>query len=82
MTKTLTEAQAWRKIAQRLERTGDMSGLCFQINQEAQIAEMDARIQHHLMGECCITHNRAEANGVRILAALFLALEAEDESND
>ena len=89
MSNYLTEPEAWREIAQRIaEGRWDRLGLCHEalvlrwgeriISSSTQVA-MRTRIRYHLNSEMWAYRHGTEPEA-RILAALWLALEAEEET--
>ena len=94
MSRYLSEAEAWREIARRIERRGLVgAGLCAEVNQaataiwgprEARIidagmeAQMRKRLRKHLRRKYLM--DQACISGPRILAAYLLAIEAEEEA--
>ena len=95
MTKTLTEAQAWRALAKALvEKQSDMPfGLCalleswgdwreFDVN-AVNLMAMQLRLEAHYWA--CANEVWLGPKGVkkdRVIFCLFMALEAEDDAND
>lgn len=88
MSNDLTEPEAWREIARRIaEDQWDGFGLCHEdsmlrwegrISASTQVA-MRTRTKSYLDKETWAYPNGAEPEA-RILAALWLALEAEEET--
>jgi hypothetical protein len=97
--KQLTEAQAWRAIAEKLLTQGYVQwGLCKEVaritvrtEDEHLYAPMTARLEAHLHsyperygaynpGEGEWAFPRGECHEERALAALWMALEAEEEA--
>lgn len=91
----LSEAEAWREIARRIEERGCEEGLCVEIatiQAEERIwsstsLRMIERVQLHLRAARRWWDRKAPAlldesgvAGPRILAAYLLALEAEEEA--
>ena len=88
MSNFLTEPAAWREIARRIaEGRWDRLGLCHEalvLRWGKRIygfteAEMRRRIRYHINGEMWAYRHGTEPEA-RILAALWLALEAEEET--
>jgi hypothetical protein len=91
---TLNEAKAWREIARRIDAlaTGVEAFLCWYVNPvyrcpqildapEKLLERMQRRLTRHLGATgfmYCDEYTDAEKRQQRILACLFLALEAEE----
>lgn len=82
----MTEAQAWRKVAQKVEAARPLQGLCREMHE----MRSDRRISHLLwlqmvarLAVYCSCGSFVYPPGTereaRVLAALWLALEAEEE---
>lgn len=88
MSRYLTEPEAWREIARRIaEETWKRRGLCdeagalylqWRIGREMMLA-MYARLEVYL-GKAIWAYPCGTQPEARILAALWLALEAEEET--
>ena len=92
----LTEPEAWREIAKRMDRRRWWgTGLCREVNlivNEGRVDittgwAMNSRVSAHLrLGPACagyaypLHEEMGEGRQARILAALFFALEAEDDA--
>lgn len=86
----MKESAAWREIAERIATRGLIGiGLCREVHalycrRVALITydmswRMYARIEEHLFGRMCMDLDGADERDGRVLAALFLSLEAADE---
>ena len=86
----MTETQAWREIAKRVaQRTHDIAvfpiGLCIEVEDMLDVISDDTfdrmmgRLAFHLNGELWAYSPYESNNGPRVLAALWLALEAMAE---
>lgn len=90
MSKKLTEPEAWREIARRIvRRTWNKMGLCAELYDLCaerliscfKMCDMEDRIKHHLrMHNSHWAYEAGTEPEARILAALWLALEAEEET--
>ena len=92
--RTLTEPEAWREIARRIaEGEWRKMGLCYEVValrivggriSEKQCNRMGCRIEQHIAVHEAYATDWAYKPGAepeaRILAALWLALEAEEEN--
>ena len=89
MSKQLNEPEAWREIARRIaEGEWNKAGLCAELCDlcvENRIScfmacDMEDRINSHLDTRLgCWAYERGTEPEARILAALWLALEVEEE---
>ena len=86
MTRPLSEAAAWRKIARRIEKAQRSPGLCVEVIRLRQLGQVDwntaevmqARINGHKKpGQ--VYAFPSEEDTSRIFAAQFLALEAAED---
>jgi hypothetical protein len=86
----LTESEAWREIARRIaEGEWNKAGLCAELCYLCvenlisgfMMCDMEDRINWHLDTRLgCWAYKPGEEPEARILAALWLALEAEEEA--
>lgn len=87
-TKKLTEKQAWRKIARRIEAgTWCKAGLCREVialYTHDEISFNTSDQMHHriglYLGDNTWAYRMGEEHEARTLAALWMALEAEEEN--
>ena len=96
MTKTLTEAQAWRALAEALAVSGAKlaMGLCYMLDGYTHeytkfgVADknrdaMSSRLAgHYWMRDSAAWIGPLGDAASRVIFCLFMALEAEDDAND
>lgn len=90
----MTEPEAWRYIAEKMQRGAITTGMCYEIhwlNCDGRISgvvhnKMTNRVDDYLEQSGCYAYEDEDGFNVRedegrCLAALWLALEAEEEAN-